>query len=1068
MIEHLLLLACHLSFLLGTVPSDAGAFAVPPHHGILPAHTDDPGECNTTDKPQSLRQAHAPIPASEARSDTPTQTPRGTSEARAVSGADEDDPQADDASPPAEDDTEDAAPPPTPETPQTLLQRGAYDDALALLSEPDSLDDHLLRTRILILTGQYADAEAALTAARATFPDAIPLQAEHGRVLALLGKPKDAEHTLLAITNQLGDTPRPGELLAMLYLLQLYERFYRLEDIHIESEWIFDYYAHVDNETLSPEAAYVIGVGAAIAGDEFNGIKVAALAQKRDPDHHAVTLAIGDIFRKKYHYADARREYNRVLQTNPKHPDALLGMAWIELAMFNLDDAEEQARAVLAVNPKAVDAHLVLATTAVYDRRFDTALAHCEDALAIRPADPRILERKAVLAYLAGQDEEYQAIRQTLAAGYAPLLDLPVPQTDLAATHPPAHAALLVTLSEMLARTHRVDEALAFAREAVQTAPDSAAAQVQLGTMLMRNGREEEAEEVLATAFRLDPYHVMIHNFRTLLRRNAAYEKTEHGRFLIRMPKEDAAIFGEDVARLAEDHLSRAEATYGYDVDRTIRLSYLKSQADFAARVTGLPRFDADGAAFGPFVAIVTPADGLDRSYPMNWASVQLHELAHVATLIGSAYRIPRWLTEGMSVYLEGWHHPSRDAAFQTLLAEGIWPDVRTWDRSFLRPHALWEIAGSYKAAGLFVEWFRDDYGADALARLVPLYAEGLSTEEVFQTVTGASIDALNKWFHSRLRAYDKTLHTDILVNPEDHAAMRTRLAGDPDDVAAAVYLLRLLRMRGDADGARELAEGIRDKTHLPNQAATLAHRLAYETLVELEFGQKNDDACRLVLEEGRTMFPTAPRLVHFSGLLARRAEDPTTAEAAFREAIRLYPRFLDGGAFENPYQALANLLHEADRSEELAAVLRTYTDLHRADPVALRWLAEVEIKREEWTGAAWALARLFAIDPYSSSEREAYATVLDALGDTDGAARQRKIVQLCSDRETRLQTERDARDAAPQPDTDADAEDGGVDGDLPLEGVDEEMDPNLQQLLDSLYVQGRQEHERAFIRDAS
>lgn len=946
-------------------------------------------------------------------------------------------------------------------SPAALLQRGAYDETLALLGDPDTVDEHLLRARILILTGRHTEADTALTTARAAFPDDIPLRAEHGRVLALLGKPKDAEETLLAITSRLGDDPRPGEPTAMLYLLQLYDRFHREEDIHIESEWIFDYYAHVDNETLSPETAYAIGVGAAIAGDEFNGIKVAALAQRRDPENHGITIAIGDIFRKKYHYPDARREYNRVLSANPKHPDALLGMAWIDLTLFNLDDAEMHARKTLAVNPREVDAHLILAAVAMYDRRLDDALTHCQDALALRPGDPRVLEHKAAFAYLAGETEHFNTIRQTLADTLAPLLDPPAPKGDLATVHPPAQAALLVTLSEMLARSHRVDEALAFAREAVAIAPHSAPAQVQLGTMLMRNGLEEEAEGVLATAFRLDPYHVMIHNFRMLLRRNVAYEKTEHGRFILRMPKDDAAIFGADAARLAEEHLALAEALYGYNVDRTIRLSYLKSQADFAARVTGLPRFDADGAAFGPFVAIVSPADGLARSYMMNWETVQVHELAHVVTLIGSGYRIPRWLTEGMSVHLEGWHHPSRDAAFQTMLNEGILPDLRTWDRSFHRPRGVWEIVGAYKASGLFVDWFRDEYGDEALARLVPLYAEGRSTEDIFQTVTSTSIDALHDAFHKHLRAYNETLHTNILVNPEKHPAMRTRLQDDPDDVDAAVYLLRLMRMRRDADGARELAEGIRQNTLLPGHKATLAHRLAYETLAELEFATENDDAARVLLEEARSHFPDATRLAHFAGLLARRSGDPEAAKAAFRDAIRLNPRFLDGGAFDNPYQALATLLHEAGETDELADILCTYTDLHRADPVALRWLAEIEIKREGWEGAAWALSRLFAIDPYSATDRESYATVLDALGDTDGAARQRKIAQLCSDREARLQTERDARAAARRRVREDETEGDGVDGvrdpygdvgeEFPLDDPDGEMEPNLRQLLDSL-----------------
>lgn len=952
--------------------------------------------------------------------------------------------------------------PTEPDSPSSLLQRGAYEEALALLSKPASADDSLLRARILILTGQHEDALKSLTQAQAQYSDAIPLQAERGRVLGLLGKPREAEQTLLAITNQLGDTPRPGEIQAMLYLLQLYDRFYRIEDIHIESEWIFDYYAQVDNETLTTEAAYGIGVGASIAGDEFNGIKVAALAQKREPDFHPVSIAIGDIFRKKYHYADARREYGRVLKDNPRHPEALLGMAWIELESFNLDDAEERAKEVLAVNPREIDAYIILANVAVYDRRYEDAFLHCETALALRPADPRILEMRAILAYLRDQKDLQDQTLRELGLLYASIFGDPDPEGDLKTIHPPAWGAFLVHLSETLARNHRVDESLAFARKAVEIAPHSAPAQVQLGTMLMRHGLEEEAEGVLATAFRLDPYHVMIHNFRMLLRRNEEYEVLERGRFLLRMPKEDAAIFGEDAARLAEEHLSAAEALYGYKVDRTIRISFLKSQEDFAARVTGLPRFDADGAAFGPFVAIVTPADGLAKSYMMNWETVQLHELAHVVTLIGSGYRIPRWLTEGMSVHLEGWHHPSRDVAFRTMLAEGVWPDLRTWDRSFHRPKGFWEIAGSYKAAGLFIGWFQEDYGQDALVQLLPLYAQGLGTQEIFETVTGQSIEELNAWFHARLKAYNQTLHTHILVNPERHSDMVARLEDNPEDVEAAIHLLRLYRMQGDAEAAHALAKRIADRSLLSKETETLAHQLAFETLVELAYGREQNEECQIYLKKALDLFPESPHLIHFSGLLALRNGDTEEAASAFRNAIRLFPRFLDGGAFDNPYQALATLLYEQEEKAELVSVLSAYTELHRSDPVALRWLGGLQIEREEWKEAEHTFSRLFAVDPYGSADRKQYAHILDTLGQEEEAARQRERIKPCLVREERLEKIREAREQAEAARTrareeaaarrEAQQEEDGMDLDLPMDQIGDDMDPNLQQLLESLY----------------
>ena len=74
---------------------------------------------------------------------------------------------------------------------------------------------------------------------------------------------------------------------------------------------------------------------------------------------------------------------------------------------------------------------------------------------------------------------------------------------------------------------------------------------------------------------------------------------------------------------------------------------------DFAVRTIGLPGIDgALGACFGR-VVVDGLADARVSPGEFSWHATEWHELAHVFTLQLSNYRVPRWLTEGISVFEE-------------------------------------------------------------------------------------------------------------------------------------------------------------------------------------------------------------------------------------------------------------------------------------------------------------------------------------------------------------------------------------------------------------------------------
>ena len=92
---------------------------------------------------------------------------------------------------------------------------------------------------------------------------------------------------------------------------------------------------------------------------------------------------------------------------------------------------------------------------------------------------------------------------------------------------------------------------------------------------------------------------------------------------------------------------------------------------DFAVRNLGLPgMIGALGACFGRVVTLDSP-----RARPpgtFSWQATLWHELTHVVTLQMSKQRIPRWLTEGISVYEEGQKRPEWGRDMEVTFAKAM------------------------------------------------------------------------------------------------------------------------------------------------------------------------------------------------------------------------------------------------------------------------------------------------------------------------------------------------------------------------------------------------------------
>ena len=108
----------------------------------------------------------------------------------------------------------------------------------------------------------------------------------------------------------------------------------------------------------------------------------------------------------------------------------------------------------------------------------------------------------------------------------------------------------------------------------------------------------------------------------------------------------------EPVEELARKALADLGRRYNVTPKGPVLIEMFPRHDDFAVRTLGLPGMvGALGACFGRVVTLDSP-----RARPpgtFNWAATLWHELAHVVTLQLSNQRVPRWLTEGASVFEE-------------------------------------------------------------------------------------------------------------------------------------------------------------------------------------------------------------------------------------------------------------------------------------------------------------------------------------------------------------------------------------------------------------------------------
>ena len=634
------------------------------------------------------------------------------------------------------------------------LAHGMHDEATALASTRPAEDPSAvaLRARLLMLRGQYGDAETVV----ASIAEANPATAaglEFALLLARTGRSGEAARYFQAVIDAAAGSRRGLDL-------------------------------------------YRGGLASRALGryrDANAFFRDAAAASPSDP---AVQTAWAELFLEKYNRADAVRSFQEALTLDDQWAPAHLGVAR-SLVNENPPNARASAERALEIDPTFVGAHLFLAEEELGDRNVDAARASVERALGINPAS---LESRALVASMAYLDDRIDDFEDEVARA----LEIN-----------PAYGDLYRIAGSHAARAYRFDEAVVLVRRAVELDPNNPRTYAELGMHLLRTGDERGAREALDRAFADDPFDLITFNLLNMMDTLDEFQTFERGDVILRLHRDEAAVLSEYVLTLAQEALDELSARYRMEVDGPILVEVFPRHDDFAVRNLGLPgMIGALGACFGRVVTMDSPRALPPGDF--NWRSTLWHEIAHVITLQMSGNRLPRWLSEGISTYEEKrkrleWGRDQVLAFARALNDDAVLP-LRDLNSGFSRPET---ISMSYFQASVLVEHIVDTHGEPALQELVGAYADGVETDEAlarigvnFDTLQASFDEAVEREFGDLRRALRPPDGATPDAGSEDGLAELGRLAAEHPESYPAQYAYGMaLRAGGELRDALEVLE---------------------------------------------------------------------------------------------------------------------------------------------------------------------------------------------------------------------------------------------------------------------
>ena len=286
----------------------------------------------------------------------------------------------------------------------------------------------------------------------------------------------------------------------------------------------------------------------------------------------------------------------------------------------------------------------------------------------------------------------------------------------------------------------------------------------------------DEGWALVQSVHQQDAYDVAAYNLVTLRDQMMKFQTLSNAHFIVHMSTNEARLYGDRVLEL----LTRAKETlgrkYGVQLTQPTTVEIFPEQKDFAVRTFGMPGNPGYlGVCFGSVITANSPASQAPN--PANWEDVLWHEFCHVITLSATQNRMPRWLSEGISVYEErqansAWGE-QMNLAYRDMILSGELTPLAGLSSAFLAPSNSLHLQFAYYESSLVVEFVVQQFGFDALNKILADLRGGAEINQAIVAHT-AALPEIEKQFatFARDRAKNLAPGADLEKPPEHQSEM--------------------------------------------------------------------------------------------------------------------------------------------------------------------------------------------------------------------------------------------------------------------------------------------------------
>jgi len=484
-------------------------------------------------------------------------------------------------------------------------------------------------------------------------------------------------------------------------------------------------------------------------GDLYTADELLEQAAQLSPDNAMILVRTGELYNRTYQYQTAYNFFNQALTLEPDNAWAHVGAAEALSSGNNGEEITAHLQAVemyFASPPGARLRAMIMSITSVMERDlYDQARESLDQAWElVEDEDLPHMQLNALEAALAFVTRRTYQVQTYI---------------DEALNEAPVYGDAYAIPAYFASITRRYAEAGEFYQKAVEVEPHHWAAHLELGQNYLRLNQITEGIRHVETSYEGDGFNPKTLNMMRLLDTftenfvDLTFPNPPAGdgipKLVLRLDRNEVDVLSPYAQELAESSMAIFEERYNFPAKEPVIVEIFPNHEDFVVRSIGMPGVGILGVTFGYLFAMDSPTGHPNETY--HWGTTLWHEMAHVYTVEATEHGVPRWYSEGISVYEEWNTGPipgiKIPAYVLQFMAEDAFLPVAELDNGFMRPTYDEQVIVSYMQAGLIFQFISDEYGHDKIVDMLYLFVEGTDEVTAIETTLNISDREFDRHF---------------------------------------------------------------------------------------------------------------------------------------------------------------------------------------------------------------------------------------------------------------------------------------------------------------------------------